>query len=120
MEKEAALDTAAAEAYEKYILPAFMLPLVDDVIDTAAPRPGERVLDVACGTGVVARLVALRIAPGGTVSSLDFDPAMIAVARGRVECPPGASMTWHCASALAMPFEQLVLVARNSSQEKAG
>jgi len=105
VEQEKPLDTAAAEAYEKYIVPAFMLPLLKDVIDTAAPQPGECVLDVACGTGIVARLVAPRVAPGGTVSNLDFDPAMIAVGRGLVECPPGVSMTWHCASALSMPFD---------------
>jgi len=105
VEQEKPLDTTAAEAYEKHIVPAFMLPLVKGVIDTAAPQPGERVVDVACGTGIVARLVAPRVAPGGTVSNLDFDPAMIAVARGLVECPPGVSMTWHCASALSMPFD---------------
>ena len=93
MEQEDPLDTTAAEAYENHIVPAFMLPLLKDVIDTAAPQPGERVLDVACGTGIVARLVASRVAPGGTISNLDFDPAMLAVARGLVECPPGVSMT---------------------------
>jgi SAM-dependent methyltransferase len=99
------LDTTAAEAYEKYIVPAFMLPLVKDVVDTAAPLPGEHVLDVACGTGLTARLVASRVAPGGTVSNLDFDPAMIAIGRRLVESPASVSMTWHCASALSMPFE---------------
>ena len=102
---ERPLDTTAAEAYEKHIVPAFMLPLVNGVIDNAAPVPGEGILDVACGTGLVARLVAPRVAPGGTVSNLDFDPAMIAVARGLVECPLSVNMTWHCASALSMPFD---------------
>lgn len=105
MDKEGALNTLAAEAYEKYIVPAFMLPLVSGVIDSAAPRPGENVLDVACGTGLVARLVAPLVAPGGTVSNLDFDPAMIAVGRRLVECPSSVGMTWHCASALSMPFD---------------
>lgn len=105
MESQRPLDTTAAEAYEKHIVPAFMLPLVTGVIDIAAPRPGEFVLDVACGTGLVARLAGPRVAPGGTVSNLDFDPAMIEVARGLVECPPGVKMTWHCASALSMPFD---------------
>jgi len=107
MEQEKPLDTTAAEAYEKYIVPAFMLPLVNKVIDAAAPRPGEDVLDIACGTGIVARLVAPRVAPGGTVSNLDFDPAMIAVARRLVECPPDVTATWHCASALSMPFDEV-------------
>jgi ubiquinone/menaquinone biosynthesis C-methylase UbiE len=106
--QEETVDTTAAEAYEKHILPAFMLPLVKGVIAAAAPRPGERVLDVACGTGLVARLVAPLIAPGGTMNSLDFDPAMIAVALRVVKCPPDTNMTWHCASALSMPYDDHV------------
>ena len=105
MEDKGLLNTSAAESYEKYIVPAFMLPLVGGVIDCAAPRPGEKVLDVACGTGLVARLVAPLVAPGGTVSNLDFDAAMIAVGRRLVECPNSVGMTWHCASALSMPFD---------------
>ncbi len=105
MAQEKPLDTAAAEGYEKYIVPAFMMPLVKGVIDTAAPKPGEQALDIACGTGLVARLVAPLVAPGGAVSNLDFDPAMIAVARGLVASPPGMALTWHCASALSMPFD---------------
>lgn len=105
VEQEKPIDTTAAEGYERLILPAFMLPVVKDVIDAAAPRPGESVLDVACGTGLVARLVAPLVAPGGTVSNLDFDPAMIAVGRRLVECPTSVGLTWHCASALMMPFD---------------
>jgi len=105
MEQKGALDTSAAEAYEKYIVPAFMVPVIKGVIDAAAPRAGESVLDVACGTGLVARLVAPLIAPGGTVSNLDFDPAMIAVGRRLVQCPTTVVLTWHCASALTMPFD---------------
>lgn len=105
MAPEKPLDTTAAEAYEKLILPAFMLPLIRGVIELAAPRPGERALDVACGTGLAMRLVAPRLAPGGAVAGLDFDPAMIAVAQTIVECPAGVTVSWHCASAQAMPFE---------------
>lgn len=105
MEQNKPLDTTAAEGYEKYIVPAIMMPLIKNVIDTAAPLPGEQVLDVACGTGMVARQIAPLVAPGGTVSNLDFDPAMLQVARGLVGVPPGVTVTWHCASALSMPFD---------------
>jgi len=62
--------------------------------------PGERVLDVACGTGVVARLAAERVGPSGTVAGLDIHPAMLAVARS--ESTSGAR--WYEASAESMPL----------------
>ena len=105
VEQEKTIDTTTAEAYENQIVPAFMVPVIKGVIDAAAPRAGESVLDVACGTGLVARLVAPLVAPGGTVSNLDFDPGMIAVGRRLVQCPTSVVLTWHCASALTMPFD---------------
>jgi ubiquinone/menaquinone biosynthesis C-methylase UbiE len=69
---------------------------------TAALRPGERVLDVACGTGVVTRLAAARVGPSGTVAGLDVNPAMLAVARSATT--PDASIEWHEANAESIPL----------------
>jgi ubiquinone/menaquinone biosynthesis C-methylase UbiE len=99
------LDTSAAEAYEKLLVPALYAPFSAEVVALAGPRPGEHVLDVACGTGIAIRLAAPRVAPGGRVAGLDLDPAMIAVARNVVKCPDDVTLDWHCASALEMPFE---------------
>lgn len=99
------LDTTAAEAYEKFLVPTLNRPVAVEVVELAALRAGDQVLDVACGTGIVVRLAAPCVAPGGRVAGLDFDPAMIAVARTVVPEPPGVSVTWHCASAQEMPFE---------------
>lgn len=111
MEPAKTPDTSAAEAYEKLILPAFMLPAATKAIEYAPPSPGEKILDIACGTGLVARLIAKRLAPGGKMECLDLDPAMIAVARESVSQPSGVDLTWHCASALSMPFEDKVFDA---------
>jgi ubiquinone/menaquinone biosynthesis C-methylase UbiE len=93
---------SAPENYERYFVPAIGGPLAVDLVDQAAPRPGERVLDVACGTGIVARLAAERVGPTGGVAGLDVNPGMLAVARAAT--PPGLSITWHEASAEAMPL----------------
>jgi SAM-dependent methyltransferase len=69
----------------------------------AAPQAGECVLDVACGTGIGARLAAAEAGPHGKVSGLDIDPGVIEVAR-RVARGTPARIDWHCANALAMPF----------------
>jgi len=56
-------------------------PLARIVIDHAAPKPGEHVLDAACGTGIVARSVAPLVGGSGRIVGLDFDPLMIAAAK---------------------------------------
>ncbi|MGQ0523093.1 MAG: class I SAM-dependent methyltransferase [Betaproteobacteria bacterium] len=97
-------DTTAAEAYEKYIVPALNARLAEEAVRAVALGPGERVLDLACGTGVVARIAAQKLSPGGSVAGLDFDPAMLAVASSSVSDCDGVRFEWHCASAQKMPF----------------
>jgi ubiquinone/menaquinone biosynthesis C-methylase UbiE len=71
-------------------------------MNLAALQRGERVLDVACGTGVVTRLAAERVGAKGMVAGLDVNPGMLAVARA--ETPPHLAVEWHEASAEAMPL----------------
>jgi ubiquinone/menaquinone biosynthesis C-methylase UbiE len=93
---------SAPDNYERYFVPAIGAPLAADLIEAAAVRPGERVLDVACGTGVVARLAAARAGKTGTVTGLDLNPGMLAVARSVT--PADAAITWHEANAQSMPL----------------
>ena len=91
-----------AANYERFFVPAIAAPLANDLIHLAALRPGERVLDIACGTGVLARLASQQVGATGTVAGLDVNPGMLAVARSAT--PPGMPIDWHEASAEAMPF----------------
>jgi ubiquinone/menaquinone biosynthesis C-methylase UbiE len=93
---------SAPECYERYFVPAIGAPLAVDLIEAAALQPGERVLDVACGTGIVARLAAKRVGPTGTVAGLDLNPGMLAVAR--TATPSGTAIEWHEAPAHAAPL----------------
>lgn len=90
-----------AENYERFFVPAIGAPLAKKLVHLAALRPGERVLDVACGTGVVARLAAEQVGSGGRVAAVDVNPGMLAVAR---TVQPDLSIEWHEASAEAMPL----------------
>lgn len=92
----------AAENYERYFVPAIGRPVAEMLLSAADLRPGERVLDVGCGTGVVTRLAAERVGPDGTVAGLDPDPGMLAVARAAA--PPGSAVEWHQASAGSIPL----------------
>ena len=60
----------AAERYERWAVPFVTGPWVPALLDLAEVQAGERVLDIATGTGVVARLAARRVAPGGTVTGV--------------------------------------------------
>lgn len=80
-----AIDTTAAEAYEAHLVPTLFAPWARRAIDLANPQPGEFVLDLACGTGIGARLAAPRIRPGGRMLSADSDSGMVTVARRAAE-----------------------------------
>jgi ubiquinone/menaquinone biosynthesis C-methylase UbiE len=89
-----------AENYHRHLVPAIFEPWAEDLVDLAAPQPGERVLDVACGPGVVARLAARR-AGAGRVTGLDVNPGMVEVARS---LPSELPISWQQGSAVQMPF----------------
>jgi ubiquinone/menaquinone biosynthesis C-methylase UbiE len=92
-----------AETYENYFVPAMFLPWATILLRHAAPQSGERVLDVACGTGIVARQAAPLVGADGQVVALDMNPAMIAVAHS-LPAPSGATITWQEGNAMALPF----------------
>jgi SAM-dependent methyltransferase len=86
-----------AEAYEQFYGPAIFQPLAEVVVGHADPQPGERVLDLACGTGIVARRVAPMVGADGQVVAVDVNPAMIDVARRL-----SPAITWHHGDAVAL------------------
>jgi SAM-dependent methyltransferase len=90
---------AAANAYEEGLVPALMQEWAPRVAGAAEIRHGDHVLDVACGTGVLARAVADAATPGGSVTGLDLDPGMLAVARAR-----RPDIVWREGSAGNLPF----------------
>jgi ubiquinone/menaquinone biosynthesis C-methylase UbiE len=91
----------AAQLYVQYSARYFTGPWVPELVGLAALRPGERVLDVACGTGVVARLAAPQVGSTGQVTGLDFNAGMLAVARA-LPPPSGVIINWVEGSAVAM------------------
>jgi ubiquinone/menaquinone biosynthesis C-methylase UbiE len=92
----------AAENYQRFFVPTIGGPVADDLISVASLERGERVLDVACGTGVVTRLAAERVGEAGSVTGLDINPGMLEVA-GKAT-PPERSIAWQEANAESMPF----------------
>jgi ubiquinone/menaquinone biosynthesis C-methylase UbiE len=92
-----------AEVYESFFVPAMFAPLAALFLERANPQPGESVLDVACGTGIVARRAAPLVGRSRHVVGLDPSPAMLLVARS-VSDTEGVSVEWREGRAEALPF----------------
>jgi ubiquinone/menaquinone biosynthesis C-methylase UbiE len=88
-----------AEVYDEQFVPALFRHWGPVLCDAANIGPGQRVLDVACGTGALTIAVAGRVRPGGTVLGLDANPEMLVVARRKP-----ADIEWHDGRAESMPF----------------
>jgi ubiquinone/menaquinone biosynthesis C-methylase UbiE len=95
------LEGSAAELFQRYLVPAITSKWAEDIVHRAQLRTGELVLDVACGTGVVARMAATKVGPG-QVTGLDLNTGMLAVARNLPN--EGAPISWMEGSALDMPL----------------
>ncbi len=97
-------DTSAAEAYEAILVPEVFRPWAELMITEAGIREGMRTLDVACGTGVVARCAARLCGASGESTGIDIDAAMIEVARA-ASIREGLRVVYHCGSATELPFQ---------------
>jgi ubiquinone/menaquinone biosynthesis C-methylase UbiE len=92
-----------AEMYDRYYGPAIFGPWAGVLLQLGAPRAGERVLDLACGTGIVSRQLAPLVGPSGALVAADLRETMLAVARSH-PAPAGATIDWRQADASALPL----------------
>ncbi len=93
-----------AEIYHAYFVPSITAPWSARTLARAMPRPGERLLDVACGTGTVTHQAAQIVGPMGQVVGLDIDAEALAVARSVNGQNGGATIEWREASVESLPF----------------
>lgn len=98
------MNTDGPETYERYIVPTWMLDWTDDLLSAGRVGPGKRVLDVACGTGIVARKAAGLVGPGGRVAGLDANEGMLNVAGTCARKEGLAAVEWYHSDVTCMPF----------------
>ena len=79
---EMGLTPEAAQGYEQYFVPAIFDQWPVRIIDAAGAGEGHLVLEVGCGTGVLARELTKRVGQNGSVTGLDLSESMLGVARG--------------------------------------
>ncbi|PSH61624.1 ubiquinone/menaquinone biosynthesis methyltransferase UbiE [Phyllobacterium sophorae] len=94
------VSTDAAEVYESCFVPAIFGAWAGPVADAAAITTGNKVLDVGCGTGVLAREALRRVGQKGQVVGLDLNEGMLAVA-ARAE----PKIQWRQGDAASLPFD---------------
>src|SRR5579884_96682 len=92
-----------SDKYEQELVPVIFNPWSHRTVATAKPQKGEHILDVACGTGIVARNVAPFVAPEGKVVGVDTNPDMLATARS-LPSPSDITIQWVQGDAQQLPF----------------
>jgi SAM-dependent methyltransferase len=89
--------------YERYLVPSIFGPWASDLVDVAAPQRGESVVDIACGTGIVARTAAQRVGSSGRVVGVDLSVPMLQASRAAAAAQ-GVSVEWQEGSAVKLPL----------------
>ena len=90
----------AAELYEAKFVPAVFAEWAPVIIDAVAAKPSDRLLDVACGTGIVARTARQLLGPETAITGIDLNEAML-----RVAASAEPSIDWRQGDVAEMPFD---------------
>lgn len=90
------------ENYDRYLGPMFFEPYADDLVSRLSVPENGSVLELACGTGIVTRMLRDRLPPAAGLTATDLSEAMIKFARGKFEA--GEPIKWQTADASDLPF----------------
>lgn len=93
-----------AERYERYAVARHLRPIAEELLRRVPVHPDDRVLDAACGTGIVARLVASQRQAPDSIIGLDLNEGMLAVA-GRLGRESATTIEWRQGDLMALPFD---------------
>lgn len=88
--------------YEQYLVPVIFTPYAEDLVARVAAFAPKRVIEVACGTGAVTRMLLEKLPADAKLVATDLNQAMIDVASGRT--PKDPRLEWRVADGTALPF----------------
>ncbi len=97
------MNTDGPETYERYIVSTWMTDWTPELITAGSIGPDTRVLDVACGTGIVARMAADIPGKNGRYFGIDINEGMLRLAR-RYAAEKGLKCGFYLGNATRMPF----------------
>lgn len=90
------------ENYDRYLGPMLFEPYAADLVERLKVPAGGRVLEIACGTGIVTRRLRAHLRPDIALTATDLNAPMVEYARQAFD--HGAAVEWRTADALALPF----------------
>ena len=90
--------TTFTEIYERVLVGPLFRPFAEQLMTRVGPNRGDSVIDVACGTGIVARVARERLGPEARIVGVDVAPAMLAVAR-----TVDPTIDWRQGNAVSLP-----------------
>lgn len=88
-----------AQSYNDLLVPTVFQPFAKMIVEATAIPNGAKILDVGCGTGALTRELAVRVGEDGSVTGLDANPGMLAVAQRH-----GSGIDWQLGDAASLPF----------------
>jgi SAM-dependent methyltransferase len=92
--------TAFTEIYERVLVGPLFRPFAEPLVARLAPHRGDSVIDVACGTGICARIAREHLTSGARIVGVDVAPAMLAVARA-----VDSTIDWRQGNATSLPVD---------------
>jgi ubiquinone/menaquinone biosynthesis C-methylase UbiE len=90
--------TAFTEVYERALVGPLFRPFAEQLVARLGPQRDDNLIDVACGTGICARLARERLGPDAMIVGVDVAPAMLAVARAA-----DGTIDWREGNATSLP-----------------
>ena len=76
-------DDSIAKSYDKILVPSLFKPWAINLIENNEPWLGNKVLDLACGTGVVTKELVRNVSPNGKIFALDLNAQMLDIAKSK-------------------------------------
>lgn len=89
-------------AYDRQLVPWLFEHWAEPFVDLAAPHGSSRLLDLACGSGLITRHLVSRLDRLGRIEAVDIDPAMLAYASSTID---DERVRWHVADAASLPLD---------------
>jgi ubiquinone/menaquinone biosynthesis C-methylase UbiE len=97
------LEGNAPQLYERDTVQTLARPLAELMFEHVSLHAGDRVLDAACGTGIVTRVAAQRFGNLSHIMGVDLNPGMLEVARAHTPTT-GVPVEWRQGDVCALPF----------------